>query len=99
MLSGATCSAAAIAGTAVFRIVVSSDSMKKATATSQGSNRLLELSTDSVSVASIHLVGLERERGRPVDCESKLAQGLASARSHFLLLHRFGQLIRRSGIA
>ena len=42
MLSGETCRAADTAGTAVFRIVVSSDSMKKATATSQGSNRLLE---------------------------------------------------------
>src|SRR4030095_5115674 len=36
MLSGATCRAAAIDGTAVFKMVVSSDSMKNATATSQG---------------------------------------------------------------
>src|SRR5277367_1823924 len=42
MLSGATTSALAIAGTAVFRIVVSSDSMKKATATSQGNNRFTD---------------------------------------------------------
>ena len=42
MLSGATPSALAIAGTAVFRIVVSSDSMKNATATSHGSSRLGE---------------------------------------------------------
>jgi hypothetical protein len=41
MLSGATLRAAEIVGTAVFRIVVSSDSMKNATATSQGSSRLL----------------------------------------------------------
>src|SRR5580658_7862614 len=41
MLSGATLSAAAIVGTAVFRIVVSSDSMKNATATSQGTSRKL----------------------------------------------------------
>src|SRR5579863_8126111 len=41
MLSGATCSAAETAGTAVFRIVVSSDSMNSATATSHGSIRLL----------------------------------------------------------
>ncbi len=33
MLSGATCNALAIAGSAVFKIVVSSDSMKNATAT------------------------------------------------------------------
>jgi hypothetical protein len=31
-----------MAGTAVFRIVVSSDSLKNATATSQGKSRLLE---------------------------------------------------------
>ena len=42
MLSGATFSALAIAGTAVFRIVVSSASMKKATATSHGSSGLME---------------------------------------------------------
>src|SRR5438128_3058099 len=42
MLSGATWSAFAMAGTAVFRIVVSSDSMKKATATSHGNNRFTE---------------------------------------------------------
>jgi len=42
-LSGATASAYAMAGTAVFRIVVSSDSMKKATATSQGNNRFTDL--------------------------------------------------------
>jgi hypothetical protein len=43
MLSGATLSASEIAGTAVFRIVVSSDSIKNATATSHGNSRLLEL--------------------------------------------------------
>src|ERR1041385_408052 len=42
MLSGATESAFATAGTAVFRIVVSSDSMKNATATSHGNNRFTE---------------------------------------------------------
>src|SRR5438876_5623172 len=47
MLSGATASACATAGTAVFRIVVSSDSMKKATATSHGNNRF----TDSPGAA------------------------------------------------
>src|SRR5580698_9335448 len=39
MLSGVTASALEITGTAVFRMVVSSDSMKKATATSHGSRR------------------------------------------------------------
>jgi hypothetical protein len=43
MLNGATFSAAAIVGTAVFKMVVSSDSMKNATATSHGSNALLVL--------------------------------------------------------
>src|SRR5579863_2880522 len=42
MLNGATLSALAMAGTAVLRIVVSSDSMKNATATSHGSSRLLD---------------------------------------------------------
>src|ERR1017187_7302033 len=42
MLSGATPSALAMVGTAVFRMVVSSDSMKKATATSHGNNRFTD---------------------------------------------------------
>src|SRR5271169_5056668 len=49
MLNGATLSARAIAGTAVLRIVVSSDSMKKPTATNQGSSRLAV----AVSAASL----------------------------------------------
>jgi hypothetical protein len=40
MLSGATPRAEEMAGTAVLRIVVSSDSMKNATATSHGKIRL-----------------------------------------------------------
>jgi hypothetical protein len=40
MLRGATPRAEDIAGTAVLRIVVSSDSIKKATATSHGRSRL-----------------------------------------------------------
>jgi hypothetical protein len=39
---GVTASALAITGTAVFRIVVSSDSMKNATATYHGRSRLIE---------------------------------------------------------
>src|SRR5580658_4604559 len=42
MLRGATFSASEMTGTAVFRIVVSSDSMKNATATNHGNSRLLE---------------------------------------------------------
>ena len=41
MLSGVTSIACAIVGTAVLRMVVSSDCMKKATATSHGSSRLV----------------------------------------------------------
>jgi hypothetical protein len=60
MLSGATCSAAAIAGTAVFRIVVSSDSIKSATATSHGSRRLLDgANVGSEGGASIGSGGLK----------------------------------------
>ena len=40
MLKTGTSSACAMAGTAVFRIVVSNDSMKNPTATSHGNNRL-----------------------------------------------------------
>jgi hypothetical protein len=59
MLSGATWSAAAIVGTAVFRIVVSSDSIKNATAISHGSRRLLEAGSEgSGEGASIGLGGL-----------------------------------------
>src|SRR4029450_4636279 len=43
MLRGATLSASAIAGTAVFRMVVSSASMKTAMATSHGKSLLTEL--------------------------------------------------------
>jgi hypothetical protein len=53
MLKGDTWSAAEIAGTAVFRIVVSSDSMKKATATSQGKTRLLAVAGDGVSEGTL----------------------------------------------
>jgi hypothetical protein len=42
MLSGATSRASDMTGTAVFRIVVSSDSIKNATATSHGRSCLLE---------------------------------------------------------
>src|ERR1700690_1576232 len=42
MLRGTTESASAIVGTAVFRMVVSIDSIRNATATSQGSRRLTE---------------------------------------------------------
>jgi len=59
MLSGATWSAAAIVGTPVFRIVVSRDSMKNATAISQGNSRLLESANDACAErTSVELRGL-----------------------------------------
>src|SRR5580704_1358785 len=42
MLSGTTCSAVAMLGSAVLRMVVSSDSMKNATATSHGKMRFAD---------------------------------------------------------
>ena len=50
MLSGGTLSASAMAGTAVFKIVVSNDSMKNATATSHGSNCLLAVCSEETEV-------------------------------------------------
>src|SRR5277367_5305752 len=52
MLSGAILRAAATAGTAVLRIVVSNDSIKNATAISHGSNCLLEDGTDAAGAVS-----------------------------------------------
>src|SRR5271168_3446131 len=52
MLKGATFRACAMAGTAVLRIVVSKDSMKKATATSHGNNFLLAAASDGTVVVS-----------------------------------------------
>src|SRR3984885_10047473 len=49
MLSGVTCSAGERAGRAVFRIFVSSDSIKNATATSHGRRRLVEAAGWGVS--------------------------------------------------
>jgi hypothetical protein len=52
MLNGGTLSACAIAGTAVFKMVVSKDSMKNPTATNQGSNRLAVAVSAMLSVAA-----------------------------------------------
>src|ERR1700680_4294494 len=51
MLNGGTLSACAIAGTAVFKMVVSKDSMKNPTATNQGSNRLAVAVSAMLSVS------------------------------------------------
>lgn len=59
MLSGVTLSASEMAGTAVFRIVVSSDSMKNATATSHGKSFLLEADgVDETGGELVELTGL-----------------------------------------
>src|SRR5450755_4634769 len=60
MLRGGTLSACAMAGTAVFRIVVSSDSMKNPTATSHGTSRL------AVSLKGFSLLGAGK---RPIHDE------------------------------
>jgi hypothetical protein len=52
MLSGATTNALAMAGTAVFKIVVSNDSMKKATATSQGNKRFTDVLGSAGGIAT-----------------------------------------------
>lgn len=64
MLRGATWRASAIVGTAVFRIVVSSDSIKNATAISHGSSRLLDSASvgckagASIGLGELTFVGL-----------------------------------------
>src|SRR5882672_851826 len=65
MLSGGTLSACAMAGTAVFRIVVSNDSMKKPTATSHGRRRLavwlkVTVSRACKAIERLASVGCER---------------------------------------
>src|SRR5882724_4347356 len=67
MASGGTLSACAIAGTAVFRMVVSNDSMKKPTATSQGSRRLAVWLKTTVSCACKAM-----ERLASVACERRI---------------------------
>jgi len=75
MLSGGIFSAAATVGTAVFRIVVSSDSMKNATATSQGTRRL----TGSAAPP----VGAELAGAGPIGAELvRMSAPLTSGRSY-----------------
>ena len=62
MLNGGTLSACAIAGTAVFKMVVSKDSMKNPTATNQGSNRLAVAVSAMLSVAAKAYPSGPRER-------------------------------------
>jgi hypothetical protein len=56
-----------MAGTAVLRIVVSNDSMKNATATSHGNNRLLDVSPPGLTARSANVMtafGNVTEEGR-----------------------------------
>src|SRR6202051_143883 len=70
MLRGGTLSAWATAGTAVFRIVVSSDSMKNPTATNHGKSRLAV----AVSVVSLRACkGRSRSSG---GCERRIHDAL-----------------------
>src|SRR5580704_9483426 len=71
MLSGGTLSACAMAGTAVFRIVVSNDSMKKPTATSHGRRRLAVWLKVTVSRACKAI-----ERLASVACERRIHDAL-----------------------
>ena len=60
MLNGVTPNVFAMAGTAVLRIVVSSISIKKAIATSQGNNRFPRESHTSIdNMIPISLVGVK----------------------------------------
>jgi hypothetical protein len=77
MLSGTTWRAAEIAGTAVLRMVVSSDSMKKATATSQGNKRLL--ATEWPGLEAISLDVLDGVIGRLDHATGRESQARSSA--------------------
>src|SRR5277367_187214 len=89
MLSGATWSAAAIVGTAVLRIVVSSDSMNNATATSQGSSRLLDEASDDcdegdaigsggLKFVGLRCIGLRNRLHQSSTLESQLSLSCAT---------------------
>src|SRR6476646_2726223 len=93
MLSGATPSAAAMVGTAVLRMVVSSDSMKNATATSHGTRRLMEdVSTDFRSVSSHRVSAFRISRmsyARKAELTS-LRQGYGGPPKRFARRRKFG---------
>src|SRR5258706_4819717 len=82
MLSGATLSADAIAGTAVFRMVVSNDSMKNATATSQGSNRLLDAGKDGEVVRSGTVLKVLFRLAESIDSMLLLPKDLTGFKRH-----------------
>ena len=67
-----------MAGTAVFRIVVSSDSMKKAMATSQGRRRLAAAVGDSASGGAG--ARIDSEGSISNDCEANVKDSAGHAR-------------------
>lgn len=78
MLSGDTFSAAETAGTAVLRIVVSNDSIKNATATSQGSRCLVEADgADGFGVVPMRLMrdALSLQHTQPPSQLARLSGG------------------------
>src|SRR5580704_1972312 len=68
MLSGATWSASAIVGRAVLRIVESSCSMKKATATSHGKRRLLASGVGEGGIGLVRRRKRAPHHARPCFC-------------------------------
>src|SRR5450631_7462 len=81
MLRGATFSACAIMGTAVLRMVVSSDSMKDATATSHGRSCLREsvgarTDDDGIMQTTLTFLTPRSAGGRQrISCESRAYPG------------------------
>jgi len=74
-----------MAGTAVFRIVVSRDSMKKATATSQGNNFLLAAASAGTVVVSGMLARFDANARRWARLEGRaLAYERGSVSSFFV---------------
>jgi hypothetical protein len=90
MLSGVTLSASEMAGTAVFRIVVSSDSMKNATATSHGRSFLLEadgaVGIEGELVELTGLMAMESKNYSANEWKDLLEFGRDSAKSSARLL-------------
>src|SRR5579862_1300880 len=79
MLSGATLRASAMVGTAVLRIVVSSDSMKNATATSHGKSRLLADPACSIAPLNTYMICFRHGTPSPrrtSETDSKIVRGI-----------------------
>src|ERR1700677_3758921 len=77
MSSGGTSRPCAIFGTAVFRRVVSSDSMKTPTATSQGNSRLA--ASVSSTVPAVWVGAAIQRKPRGLMCQRRVDDGLSIA--------------------